>query len=123
RSEGLGIKRLELDVNSYSEIFSEVFKGNNKFIAKMNCRILQRHIMSRIYNAKIGGISYKKMFNALVFLFKNYGRIGYFWLYTIPTLITPAWMLEILQQLYRKYSVSSGTKRARTLLSEGSSTV
>lgn len=113
-------RRVEIDVVSYDQIFRGLLPGRLGVVAKLNRRILQTHVMSRIYNAKSGSISYGDLLRAFALLRRFYGGAAYIWIYVLPVMTMPSWMVRILRRFYWTCSSRSGVRRARALSNSGS---
>lgn len=107
------IDRLKIDVNAYDEIGALLFPNDTTTRRAMRKRIFRTHVMARIANAKTETPSQAGTFTAARFLIKRYGNLDLLWTRGLPLLLTPSWVIRILRDLYKRYSPSSGTNRAK----------
>lgn len=104
--------RLEADVVAYTTVADALLQDYPLAHKAMLRRILQVHVVARLRNGKLQGLSVREHRQAVHLLLRHYGSYSACWTVAFPTLLTPAYVLHVGKWLYQRLNRSSGRARA-----------
>lgn len=109
-------KRLKMDIVAYDQIANGLFPAEPSVRHAMLQRIFNTHVLARLINAKTSPGPTPEVGQALKLLFDHYRSTPEYWTKAVPVLLAPNWLLRNTRTLYKRFSKSSGSARARELV-------
>jgi glycosyltransferase involved in cell wall biosynthesis len=107
--------RLKADVEAYHAISLDLFGENSKTMRNFESKIFKTHVKARLINGTTQGLVSGNVKKVIKLLYKHYCWLPAFWLYVLPVLLTPRFVMVSLRRFYQTCIPFSGAQRAKKI--------